>query len=57
MVSTTKGDARPVAIYARISRDGTGEGEGVERHFADCRAMLPARPRAVEYVDNDVSAF
>lgn len=57
MVSTTKGDARPVAIYARISQDGTGEGEGVERQLADCRAMLPARPRAVEYVDNDVSAF
>ena len=46
------------AIYARISRDVTGEGLGVERQLADCRALASERGWAVaeEYVDNDISA-
>ena len=47
------------AIYARISRDVTGEGLGVERQLADCRALASERGWAVaeEYVDNDISAY
>jgi site-specific DNA recombinase len=47
------------AIYARISRDVTGEGLGVERQLADCREIAAARGWTVaeEYVDNDISAY
>ncbi|TXN27946.1 recombinase family protein [Lacisediminihabitans profunda] len=47
------------AIYARISRDVTGEGLGVERQLADCRKIAADRGWLVaeEYVDNDISAF
>ena len=48
-----------VAIYARISRDVTGEGLGVERQLADCRKIAAERGWTVaeEYVDNDISAY
>jgi len=51
--------ARAAAIYARISRDATGEGLGVERQLADCRALAAQRGWIVaeEYVDNDISAY
>ncbi|HEV7949601.1 MAG TPA: recombinase family protein [Glaciihabitans sp.] len=47
------------AIYARISRDVTGQGLGVERQLADCRDLAAARGWVVaeEYVDNDISAY
>lgn len=47
------------AIYARISRDVTGEGLGVERQLADCREIAGSRGWTVaeEYVDNDISAY
>jgi DNA invertase Pin-like site-specific DNA recombinase len=52
-------NARAAAIYARISRDTTGEGLGVERQLADCRKLAADRGWAVaeEYVDNDISAY
>ena len=48
-----------IAIYARISQDRTGEGLGVARQLADCRAEVSRRgwPSAVEYVDDDISAY
>lgn len=48
-----------VAVYARISSDVTGEGLGVARQLAECRALAKARGWTVgeEYVDNDVSAY
>ncbi|HEY8914060.1 recombinase family protein [Lacisediminihabitans sp.] len=48
-----------VAVYARISRDVTGEGLGVERQLEDCRRIANERGWVVaeEYVDNDISAF
>lgn len=53
--------ASPVrtAIYARISRDITGEGLGVERQLTDCRKYAQDRGWVVaeEYVDNDISAY
>lgn len=47
------------AIYARISRDVSGEGLGVERQLADCRKLAADRGWTVaeEYVDNDISAY
>lgn len=50
---------RAAAIYARISRDATGEGLGVERQLADCRELAAKRGWTVaeEYVDNDISAY
>lgn len=47
------------AVYARISRDVTGEGLGVERQLADCRQIAADRGWTVaeEYVDNDISAY
>ena len=47
------------AIYARISRDASGEGLGVERQLSDCRKIAEQRGWIVaeEYVDNDISAF
>lgn len=51
--------ARAAAIYARISRDTTGEGLGVERQLEDCRKLAASRGWVVaeEYVDNDISAY
>ncbi len=48
-----------VAIYARISSDVLGEGLGVARQEADCRALAEGRGWHVAntYVDNDVSAY
>jgi site-specific DNA recombinase len=48
-----------VAIYARISRDVTGDGLGVERQLSDCRKIAAERGWNVaeEYVDNDISAY
>lgn len=47
------------AIYARISLDKEGEGQGVERQLEDCRKLVADRGWTLveEYVDNDVSAF
>lgn len=52
-------EKRSVAIYARISRDATGEGLGVERQLAECRRLVDQRGWTVadEYVDNDISAY
>ena len=46
------------AIYCRISADREGEGLGVERQEADCRALADRLGLQVTgaYVDNDVSA-
>lgn len=51
--------ATKAAIYARISRDLTGEGLGVERQLVDSRKIAADRGWTVaeEYVDNDISAF
>lgn len=48
-----------VAIYARISKDITGEGLGVERQLADCRNLALQRGWTIaeEYADNDISAY
>lgn len=48
----------PAAIYARISRDRTGENAGVERQEAECRALAARLGWEVVgvYVDNDISA-
>ena len=50
---------RSVAIYARISKDVTGERLGVERQLEDCRALARELGWVVgdEYVDNDMSAY
>jgi site-specific DNA recombinase len=47
------------ALYARISRDVSGERLGVERQLKDCRKLADDRGWIVtgEYVDNDISAF
>jgi site-specific DNA recombinase len=47
------------AIYARISKDATGEGLGVERQLTDCRKYAADRGWTVaeEYFDNDISAY
>lgn len=47
------------AIYARISQDRAGEGLGVKRQLADCRAEAEHRgwPVVAEFVDDDVSAY
>lgn len=46
-------------IYARISQDRAGEGLGVKRQLADCRAEAERRgwPVVAEFVDDDVSAY
>jgi len=48
-----------VALYARISRDPTGDMLGVTRQLEDCRAEAERRGWTVagEYVDDDTSAF
>lgn len=50
---------RAAAIYARISRDVTGEALGVERQLQDSRKLAESRGwvMAEEYVDNDISAY
>lgn len=50
---------KAAAIYARISRDATGEALGVERQLEDCRALAKEFGWTVvdEYVDNDRSAY
>lgn len=50
---------RSTAIYARISKDLTGERLGVERQLEDCRALARELgwPVGDEYVDNDKSAY
>ena len=52
-------EVRSAAIYARISRDVSGERLGVERQLADCRDLAEARDWVVaeEYIDNDISAY
>lgn len=47
------------AIYVRISSDSTGDGLGVARQEADCRALALTRGWEVVgvYRDNDVSAY
>jgi DNA invertase Pin-like site-specific DNA recombinase len=52
-------EVRSAAIYARISRDATGEGLGVERQLKECRRLAEQRGWTVaeEYVDNDISAY
>lgn len=46
-------------IYARISRDSTSHGLGVERQLEDCRKLADATGWNVveEFVDNDISAY
>src|SRR6478609_3963627 len=46
-------------IYARISQDRAGEGLGVKRQLADCRAEAKRRgwPVVAEFVDDDISAY
>jgi site-specific DNA recombinase len=48
-----------VAIYARISRDPSGDLLGVTRQLEDCRAEAERRGWTVaeEYVDDDTSAY
>lgn len=48
-----------VAIYARISKDRTGDELGVNRQLQDCRAEAERRGWHVaeEYVDDDLSAY
>jgi site-specific DNA recombinase len=50
---------KAAAIYCRISRDRGGEGLGVARQEADCRAWCEQRgwPVAEVFLDNDVSAY
>jgi len=50
---------KTAAIYARISSDSTGEGLGVARQEADCRALIAARGWTIAdvYRDNDISAY
>lgn len=47
------------AIYVRISSDSSGDGLGVARQEADCRALAEARGWTVRevYTDNDISAY
>ncbi len=51
--------ARAAALYARISRDQTGEALGVQRQLTDGRKLAADRGWTVaeEYVDNDISAY
>ncbi|MBS1908222.1 MAG: recombinase family protein [Actinobacteria bacterium] len=58
-MSNVVGLGRPVAVYARISADKTGEGLGVARQVEDCMRLVSDRGWVVfdTYVDNDVSAF
>ncbi|WP_426979231.1 recombinase family protein [Pseudarthrobacter sp. O4] len=55
----TNARAPRAAIYARISRDQKGEGLGVERQEALCRALAEKLDADVVgvYEDNDISAY
>ncbi|WP_427129339.1 recombinase family protein [Pseudarthrobacter sp. S9] len=55
----TNARAPRAAIYARISRDQKGEGLGVERQEALCRALAEKLAADVVgvYEDNDISAY
>ncbi|WBC17476.1 recombinase family protein [Micromonospora sp. WMMA1998] len=46
------------ALYLRISKDKTGEAEGVERQAEDCRALIDAKGWTLveTFTDNDTSA-
>ncbi len=46
------------ALYLRISKDKTGEAEGVERQAEDCRALIKAKGWTLveTFTDNDTSA-
>ncbi|MEU8170697.1 recombinase family protein [Micromonospora sp. NPDC049004] len=46
------------ALYLRISKDRTGEAEGVERQAEDCRALIDAKGWTLveTFTDNDTSA-
>ncbi|USQ78300.1 recombinase family protein [Ornithinimicrobium faecis] len=48
-----------VAVYARISEDGTGEGAGVDRQVRDAEALAELRGWEVveRFHDNDISAL
>ncbi|TAM93515.1 MAG: recombinase family protein [Jatrophihabitans sp.] len=50
---------RSAAIYARISKDITGEQLGVQRQLQDCRELAREMDWTIgaEYTDNDRSAF
>jgi site-specific DNA recombinase len=50
---------RRAAIYARISQDRDGSGQGVKRQLKDCHEEATRRGWSVagEYVDDDVSAY
>ncbi|MEX2274896.1 MAG: recombinase family protein [Actinomycetota bacterium] len=50
---------KQAAIYARISRDRTGEAAGVQRQGRECRALAERRRwEVVEvYIDDDISAY
>jgi DNA invertase Pin-like site-specific DNA recombinase len=52
-------EPQAIAIYARISQDREGDGLGVLRQLADCRAEAERRGWniAEEYVDDDISAY
>jgi site-specific DNA recombinase len=52
-------EPRRAAIYARISKDKTGAGLGVERQTADCVALAQRLGLVVIFVfsDNDISAY
>ncbi|MGK2852938.1 MAG: recombinase family protein [Microbacteriaceae bacterium] len=52
-------DAIAAAVYARISRDVTGEGLGVERQLRECHELAAKRGWIVaeEYIDNDISPY
>ena len=51
--------ATRAVIYARTSLDKSGEGAGVQRQLADCRAYAKRKKQTViaEYVDNSKSAM
>jgi DNA invertase Pin-like site-specific DNA recombinase len=55
----TDGEHRRAAVYVRISDDKVGEGAGVGRQEADCRALIDRHGWTVGevYTENDVSAF
>ena len=59
MSPDTTRTALPAAIYARISADKGGDGLGVDRQEADCRALAERLGWSVEqvFIDNDVSAY
>ncbi len=60
MTSTQPAAQTRAVIYARISKDATGEGAGVDRQVKSCTHLAEAREWNLimpPLVDNDVSAF